>query len=94
MAAEVNFDTATSPDIDTKGVATASSSEDASDAGLPTLGDGSPASREAFLASFTADENHRIMRKVDRKFLLIIGMMYILKNVRSDVRFFSGDKTC
>ncbi|KIX09974.1 uncharacterized protein Z518_01055 [Rhinocladiella mackenziei CBS 650.93] len=38
-------------------------------------------SREAFLSSFTAEEDRRIMRKVDKRFLLIIGLMYMLKNV-------------
>jgi hypothetical protein len=85
MAGKVEFEAANEPGVDAKAVAAASSSEDGSDAGLPTyaLEDGSSASREAFLASFSAEENHRIMRKVDRKFLFIIGMMYILKNVSS-----------
>jgi hypothetical protein len=38
-------------------------------------------SRAEFLSSFTQDENKAIMRKVDRRFLLIIGMMYVIKNV-------------
>jgi hypothetical protein len=37
--------------------------------------------KEAFLSSFTAAENKAIMRKVDRRFLLIIGVMYLIKNV-------------
>ncbi|EXJ80493.1 hypothetical protein A1O1_08638 [Capronia coronata CBS 617.96] len=37
--------------------------------------------REAFLSSFTAEDDRRIMRKVDKRFLLLIGMMYILKNI-------------
>lgn len=37
--------------------------------------------RAEFLSSFTQDENKAIMRKVDRRFLLLIGMMYIIKNV-------------
>jgi hypothetical protein len=37
--------------------------------------------REAFLSSFTAEEDRKIMRKVDKRFLLLIGLMYILKNV-------------
>lgn len=37
--------------------------------------------RESFLASFTAEEDRRIMRKVDRRFLLLIGLMYMLKNI-------------
>jgi len=38
-------------------------------------------SRAEFLSSFTQAENKAIMRKVDRRFLLIIGMMYVIKNV-------------
>jgi hypothetical protein len=37
--------------------------------------------RAEFLSSFTQDENKAIMRKVDRRFLLLIGMMYVIKNV-------------
>lgn len=37
--------------------------------------------REAFLSSFTAEEDRKIMRKVDKRFLLLIGLMYILKNI-------------
>jgi hypothetical protein len=37
--------------------------------------------REAFLSTFSAEEDKRIMRKVDRRFLLLIGLMYMLKNV-------------
>lgn len=34
-----------------------------------------------FLASFTHEESKAIIRKVDRRFLLIIGLMYVIKNV-------------
>ncbi|EHY56655.1 hypothetical protein HRR83_002260 [Exophiala dermatitidis] len=37
--------------------------------------------REAFLSSFSAEEDKKIMRKVDKRFLLLIGLMYVLKNV-------------
>lgn len=37
--------------------------------------------REQFLGSFTAEEHNQIMRKVDRRFLLLIGLMYMLKNI-------------
>ena len=37
--------------------------------------------RETFLASFTAAEDKKIMRKVDQRFLLLIGLMYMLKNI-------------
>jgi hypothetical protein len=39
--------------------------------------------KAAFLSSFTAAENKAIMRKVDKRFLLVIGMMYLIKNVRA-----------
>lgn len=38
-------------------------------------------SRAAFLSTFTAAEDKAVMRKVDRRFLLLIGLMYIIKNV-------------
>lgn len=34
-----------------------------------------------FLATFTEDENKAIMRKVDRRFLLLIGVLYMTKNL-------------
>ena len=36
---------------------------------------------EAFLSTFSAEEHKSIMRKVDRRFLLLIGLMYMLKNI-------------
>lgn len=40
-------------------------------------------SRESFLSTFTPEEDKAIMRKVDRRFLLLIGILYLTKNVRS-----------
>lgn len=40
------------------------------------------AERIAFLSSFSAEEDRAIRRKVDWRFLWLIGMMYIIKNVR------------
>ena len=37
--------------------------------------------RRAFLSSFTQKEEKAIMRKVDRRFLLLIGLMYLIKTV-------------
>jgi len=37
--------------------------------------------RSAFLSSFTRQEEKSIMRKVDRRFLLLIGLMYLVKTV-------------
>lgn len=37
--------------------------------------------REAFLATFSAEEDKAIMRKVDKRFLLLIGVLYLTKNV-------------
>jgi fructose-1,6-bisphosphatase len=39
--------------------------------------------RTDFLATFSAEEEKAIMRKVDMKFLLLIGLMYLVKNVRN-----------
>lgn len=40
-----------------------------------------PAAKAAFLATFTPEEEKRIMRKVDRRFLVLIGLMYMVKTV-------------
>jgi len=37
--------------------------------------------KEAFLSSFTPEEDKAIRRKVDLRFLLLIGLMYLVKNV-------------
>lgn len=37
--------------------------------------------RNAVLSSFSAEEDKAVMRKVDRRFLLLIGLMYMLKNI-------------
>lgn len=51
-----------------------------SSAGLPqNVNDAG--SREAFLASFTPQDDKSIMRKVDRRFLLLIGILYLTKNI-------------
>jgi hypothetical protein len=39
------------------------------------------ADRIAFLASFSPEEDKAIRRKVDWRFLWLIGLMYIIKNV-------------
>lgn len=41
----------------------------------------SAADRIAFLSSFSPEEDKAIRRKVDWRFLWLIGMMYIIKNV-------------
>lgn len=38
-------------------------------------------SKELFLATFTPEDDAKIMRKVDRRFLLLIGILYMTKNV-------------
>lgn len=37
--------------------------------------------REEFLASFSPQEKKHIRRKVDKRFLLLIGLMYMVKQV-------------
>jgi hypothetical protein len=39
--------------------------------------------RVAFLSSFSPEEDKAIRRKVDFRFLWLIGLMYIIKNVRN-----------
>lgn len=50
---------------------------------LHILHDGTEQGREVFLASFTADEDKKIMRKVDMRFLWLIGITYLIKNSES-----------
>jgi hypothetical protein len=37
--------------------------------------------RRSVLSKFTVEDEKRILRKVDRKFLLLIGILYLIKNV-------------
>ncbi|KAL2825795.1 major facilitator superfamily domain-containing protein [Aspergillus cavernicola] len=39
-----------------------------------------PEARQAFLATFSADEEKAVLRKVDRRFLVLIGLMFMVKN--------------
>lgn len=43
--------------------------------------DDAEAHRRAFLSRFTADDDHRIMRKVDWRFLPLMGLMYLIKQI-------------
>jgi hypothetical protein len=38
-------------------------------------------SKATFLATFTPQDDKDVMRKVDRRFLLLIGILYMTKNV-------------
>ncbi|KAJ9150378.1 High-affinity nicotinic acid transporter [Pleurostoma richardsiae] len=40
-----------------------------------------PEARAAFLSTFTADEEKSIMRKVDLRFSVLIGLMYMIKQI-------------
>ena len=40
-----------------------------------------PEARIAFLATFTSEEEKSIMNKIDRRFLILIGIMFMFKNV-------------
>lgn len=42
-----------------------------------------PEAKAAFLATFTADEEKRIMNKVNKIFFLLTGIMYLIKQVRT-----------
>ncbi|KAK7522039.1 major facilitator superfamily domain-containing protein [Phyllosticta citriasiana] len=46
-----------------------------------TFHDGSEQSKIAFLASFSASEDKQIMRKVDRRFLVLIGRICLIENI-------------
>lgn len=51
-----------------------------------TLHDGTKEGKKAFLASFTTAEDKAIMRKVDWRFLWLIGITYLIKNSKSTKR--------
>ncbi|KAH7109667.1 high-affinity nicotinic acid transporter [Dendryphion nanum] len=40
-----------------------------------------PEAKAAFLATFTAEEEKTIMRKVDKRFILLTGIMYMIKQI-------------
>ena len=40
-----------------------------------------PEAKAAFLSTFSAEEEKAIIRKVDRRFLVLIGLMYMIKTV-------------
>jgi len=57
---------------------------DATDTGVTVLDSGpgdATAERVAFLSSFSPEEDKAIRRKVDWRFLWLIGLMYIIKNI-------------
>jgi MFS transporter, ACS family, DAL5 transporter family protein len=37
--------------------------------------------KAAFLGSFSLEEEKKILRKIDHRFLLLIGLMYMIKQV-------------
>lgn len=50
------------------------------DVNAVALHDGTEQGKKDFLASFTAAEDKAIMRKVDWRFLWLIGITYLIKN--------------
>ncbi|OJD36839.1 high-affinity nicotinic acid transporter [Diplodia corticola] len=52
-----------------------------SQSGAAETHDGTEEGRKAFLASFSAAEDKAIMRKVDGRFLVLIGLIYVIKNI-------------
>jgi hypothetical protein len=42
-----------------------------------------PDAREAFLAEFSAKESKEILDKVDKRFFILIGLMFLVKTVCS-----------
>lgn len=40
-----------------------------------------PEAKATFLSTFTADDEKRIMRKVDMRFVFLAGVMYLIKQV-------------
>lgn len=42
-----------------------------------------PEARAAFLSTFSAEEERSVIKKVDRAFLVLIGVMFMIKQVNS-----------
>ncbi|KAL0935443.1 high-affinity nicotinic acid transporter [Colletotrichum truncatum] len=40
-----------------------------------------PEARAAFLSTFSADEERAVLNKIDKRFLIIIGLMYMIKQI-------------
>jgi len=51
-----------------------------------------PEARAAFLSTFTADEEKSIMRKVDLRFSVLIGLMYMIKQVCQARHRYAGEQ--
>lgn len=51
-------------------------------------------SSEAFLASFTPEDDKAIIRKVDKRFLLLIGVLYMTKTVSLPGQQLYADRPC
>lgn len=51
---------------------------------IESLHDGTELGKKQFLATFTADEDKAIMRKVDMRFLWLIGITYLIKNSKTN----------
>lgn len=47
--------------------------------------DDEAAEKAAFLASFSLEEEKKILRKIDYRFLLLIGLMYMIKQARDSL---------
>ncbi|KAL2072048.1 hypothetical protein VTL71DRAFT_11391 [Oculimacula yallundae] len=54
---------------------------EAPDSGSNSIHSDAEAERRAFLSTFTPEEDLAIRRKVDYRFLWLIGLMYIIKNI-------------
>ncbi|XMA13957.1 hypothetical protein WAI453_006748 [Rhynchosporium graminicola] len=54
---------------------------DAPDSGSNSIHSDAEADRRAFLSTFSPEEDEAIRRKVDYRFLWLIGLMYIIKNI-------------
>jgi hypothetical protein len=46
-----------------------------------------PEAKAAFLSTFTAEDEQRIMRKVNKVFFLLTGIMYLIKQVSTSQNY-------
>ncbi|KAK3329132.1 MFS transporter [Apodospora peruviana] len=81
MAAEAIISTRPETDKELAGVQVADKLDHLSTSNSSQGDSDEEADRKAFLATFTAEEDRAIRRKVDRRFLWLIGLIYIIKNI-------------
>lgn len=89
LAAEASTQSAPTIDHDVAAANRKQASATVARADVDNLRD-DPEAKAAFLSTFTAAEEKMIMRKVDKCFILLTGIMYLIKQVRLPIYLPTG----